>query len=227
MFLIIGLSFFAYSNDYPKPKFKKQIKKFTEADTKNPPQKGQILCIGSSSIRMWHETIDRDLHPLSLIKRGFGGSMMNEVLHYSDSIVIPCKPRAILLYEGDNDISKGIDEQNILKAFESFVSKVHTELPDCRIYIISVKPSIKREALWPKQRALNKKLETFCETDAKLFYLDIASVLLNEDGSIKKEMFIEDMLHLNEQGYKAWNSVIRPTLIRNELKYEKLSKAKQ
>ena len=42
-FIFIGLSFFAYSNDYPKPKFQKQIKKFTEADKKSPPQDGQIL----------------------------------------------------------------------------------------------------------------------------------------------------------------------------------------
>lgn len=221
MFLIIGLSFFACSNEYSKPKFQKQIKKFTEADKKNPPKEDQILCIGSSSIRMWHETIDQDLQPLSLIKRGFGGSMMNEVLHYSDRIVLPYKPRAILLYEGDNDIGKGIDKKYILNAFTSFVSKVHTKLPECRIYIISVKPSIKREALWPKQQQLNSKLKVLCKTNEKLFYLDIASVLLNEDGSINKDMFIEDMLHLNERGYKAWNSVIRPTLIKHELKYEK------
>ena len=156
-----------------------------------------------------------------LIKRGFGGSMMNEVLHYSDRIVLPYKPRAILLYEGDNDIGKGIDKKYILNAFTSFVSKVHTKLPECRIYIISVKPSIKREALWPKQQQLNSKLKVLCKTNEKLFYLDIASVLLNEDGSINKDMFIEDMLHLNERGYKAWNSVIRPTLIKHELKYEK------
>ena len=220
LIILLFLSVLAQASDYPDPRFQKQIKQFEKQDRQRPPQPGQILCIGSSSIRMWHESIDKDLQPLNLIKRGFGGSMMNEVLHFSDRIVLPYKPRAIILYEGDNDLYKGVEEKYILKAFDTFISKVHKHLPECRIYIISVKPSIKREKLLSKQKKLNSKLRVLCEENDRLFYLDVATVLLKKNGSINKNMFIKDMLHLNQEGYKAWNSVIRPILLENELKYE-------
>ena len=46
-----------------------------------------------------------DLAPLTVIPRGFGGSTMHDLLHYVNRIVVPYRPRAIVVYEGDNDMS--------------------------------------------------------------------------------------------------------------------------
>jgi lysophospholipase L1-like esterase len=32
--------------------------------------------------------------------------------------------------------------------------------------------------------------------------------MINEDGTIKKELFIEDNLHMNEKGYAIWQRII-------------------
>ncbi len=47
-----------------------------------------MVCVGSSSIRMWHGQIADDLAPLTVIPRGFGGSNMNDLLHYVDELAI-------------------------------------------------------------------------------------------------------------------------------------------
>ena len=93
---------------YPDPtRFEDAIRAFEAEDVKNMPPAGAIVGAGSSSMRMWHGTIREDLAPLTIIPRGFGGSNMKDLLYYADRIVIKYKPRAVMIYEGDNDTRRG------------------------------------------------------------------------------------------------------------------------
>ncbi|WDE95750.1 GDSL-type esterase/lipase family protein [Lentisphaera profundi] len=157
---------------------------------------------------------------MSLIKRGFGGSTMKDVLYYTKEIVLAYKPRAILIYEGDNDISFGRKPDLIKKQMKQFCEKVWQSLPHCRIYVLSIKPSLSRESLWPKMVETNILFKTLCESDEKMTYIDVASTMINEDGSTKKDLFIEDGLHMKRQGYELWRVTVRNALMKNELKYE-------
>ena len=97
--MILAQSLMALDNQSPE-RFKSDIDSFIKEDGASPPQSNKVLCIGSSSMRMWHPEISNDLKPLSLIKTGFGGSTMKDVLYYTKEIVLAYKPRAILIYEG-------------------------------------------------------------------------------------------------------------------------------
>ena len=44
-------------------------------------------------------------------------------------------------------------------------------------------------------------------------FLDVATPMLNEDGSIKDDIFVQDNLHMNAKGYAIWTKVIRPKLL--------------
>ena len=75
---------------YPDPRrFEDAIEAFEILDRVDPPPLDAVLCIGSSSMRFWHDTLADDLQPLTLIGRGFGGSTMLDVLYYSSRIVAP------------------------------------------------------------------------------------------------------------------------------------------
>ena len=100
-------------------KYEKAIRAFERKDKDSPPPAGAVVCIGSSSMRMWHDRIREDLSPLTLIPRGFGGSTMHDLLHYTDRIVLPYKPRAIVVYEGDNDVAKGVSPAEIQQTFHT------------------------------------------------------------------------------------------------------------
>jgi hypothetical protein len=206
---------------YNDPKiFENAINQFEHDDSLNFPPKGAIIVIGSSSMRGWHETIRTDLAPLTIIPRGFGGSNMNDALYYADRIVLTYEPRAVVIYEGDNDIAQGVSPSKIADTFIDLVKKIHIELPQCRIYFLSIKPSISRWKMWGQMEEANGLIAKECAKDNKLMYVDVASVMLNESAKPKEEIFLADNLHMNKLGYEIWTTILKPILLEAELRYE-------
>jgi lysophospholipase L1-like esterase len=197
-----------------------EIQAFLAEDARNPPLPQAIVGLGSSSMRAWHATIREDLAPLSLIPRGFGGSTMYDALRFADRIVVPYRPRAVLLYEGDNDIALEVPPEQVLAAFAAFVDTVRAALPDLRIYVISIKPSPSRWEIWPRMQEANRLLQAACAADSRLTYIDVASGMLGEDGRPRPEIFLPDRLHMNEAGYAIWREAVRPVLLERELRRE-------
>jgi len=203
-----------FSAAYPDPeRFAQDIAAFETADAETLPSPDAVLCIGSSSMRMWHPTLARDLAPLAVTPRGFGGSTMLDVLHFAPRIVLPCRPRTILLYEGDNDIDFGVTPLEFLDTFHAFVSLVHQELPGTEIFVISIKPSGARWAKWPAMEQANGMLQGDCAEDSLLTYIDVASPLLGDDGLPREEWFLADRLHLNPAGYEVWSKTIADVMV--------------
>ncbi len=213
--------------EYPDPvRFEQTIRNFESEDSISFPPPNAIVCTGSSSMRGWSGTITKDLAPLSIIPRGFGGSNMNDALYYTDRIVLAYKPRAIVVYEGDNDIAQGISPDIIALKFKKFVKKVHQKLPECRIYFLSVKPSPSRWKLWPLMEETNHLIVEICGKDSRLTYVDVASGMLDQSGKPRIEIFKDDMLHMKREGYIIWRNALRPVLLENELQYEPKSSEK-
>ena len=202
-------------------RFESAIAAFEAADKVSPPAPGGILFTGSSSIRFWHDRLARDMQGLTVIPRGYGGSTMQDAVYYINRVVLPYKPRAIVLYEGDNDIGAyDIPATQVRDLFQLFVAMVHDHLPQTRIYMLAIKPSILRQKYWPQMQSANSLLKAVCESDNRLYYIDVASPLLLPDGSPNPELFREDNLHLNPEGYELWTSVVRPVLMVHEAQYE-------
>lgn len=189
------------------------IQRFEEADVESPPPKDAILFVGSSSIVFWR-TLAEDLAPLTVINRGFGGSQMFELNMFRDRIVTNYKPRAIVVYEGDNDTFAGKSTDSILKEFSDFIAHIDDVLPDTDVCFISVKPSISRVHLLSQQAEVNKQLKAIADARDDLCYLDVATPMFNEDGEIRPDIFISDNLHLNADGYRIWTQTIKPVLMK-------------
>jgi lysophospholipase L1-like esterase len=207
--------------DYPDPtRFEGAIRRFESMDLKNMPPEKAIVCTGSSSMLGWHKTISKDLQPLTIIPRGFGGSTMNDLLFYAEQIVIKYKPRAVVIYEGDNDIAIGIPPSMIRDTFREFTAKVHEYLPDTRIYFLTIKPSIQRWKMWARMKEANSLIASECEKDERLTYIDVSTPMLDDSGMVRKDIFLKDNLHMNESGYEIWKGIVRPVLIKNELKFD-------
>lgn len=187
---------------------------------------GAIVATGSSSMRFWDHRIREDLAPLSIISRGFGGSNMNDVLTFLDTLVLKHKPRAVMIYEGDNDVAQGIPVEKILATFNEAIKKIHAQDPEIRIYLLSVKPSISRDEMWSTMLEVNAGLEAMANDDALITYIDVATPMLNEDGSIRDDLFVSDKLHMNQKGYDIWRNVVAPVMISNELRYEATPEAR-
>ena len=211
----------AHAAEYPDPeRFRGAIDAFQAAEAESMPPRGAVVATGSSSMRGWHGRIADDLAPLTIIPRGFGGSNMHDVRHFLDELVLRHEPRAVLLYEGDNDVAAGLTPEQILAEFDAIDSGVAERLPDTRIYILAVKPSIARWQLWTTMVATNDLLKARADNDPRLTFIDIATPMLGGDDKPLAEIFVADMLHMNGLGYDIWRDAVRGVLVEAERAYE-------
>ena len=195
----------------PENKWETEIKKFEEADRQNPPPKGAVLFVGSSSIRLW-QSLGKDFPGIKVINRGFGGSELADSTFYVDRIVIPYRPKMVVLYAGDNDLASGKTPQQVFEDYKAFVGRVHQKLPATRIAFISIKPSPARASLLQSMKDANGMIKAYATHARKLIYIDVFTPMLGKDGSPRPELFGPDRLHMNSEGYRLWKTVVAPSI---------------
>ena len=185
---------------------------FAAADRERAPAHNGTLFVGSSTIRMW-SSLQQDFRQLPVvINRGFGGSTMADCNHFARDLVIRYQPSQVLVYAGDNDLAEGRTPRQVLESFEHFVRTVRTELPQARIDYISIKPSPSRANLLPQIREANALIGAYVQSLSNAGYIDIHTPMLAADGQPRGELFLRDQLHLNESGYRLWQSIIAARL---------------
>ncbi|RYX97849.1 MAG: GDSL family lipase [Comamonadaceae bacterium] len=190
---------------------------FAKSDQEVHPAQDGVLFVGSSTIRMWSQ-LSQDFRQVPvIINRGFGGSTMADCTALVRELVLQYKPRQVMVYAGDNDLAEGRSPQDVLKSFSTFVQNVRAELPGTRIAYISIKPSPSRAALMPKIRETNALIASYVQTLPDTRYIDIFTPMLSADGQPRPELFLRDQLHLNEAGYRLWQSVIATHLPSSQL----------
>jgi lysophospholipase L1-like esterase len=181
---------------------------FAKADKEKAPPPDGVLFVGSSSIRLWDKLEQQfDMLPV-VIKRGFGGSRMEDCATYVDRLVLPYRPKLVLVYAGENDLAEGRTPQQVYDSFRRFADKVHGALPETRIAYISIKPSPARHALLAEVRAANALIRNHARNARHVQYIDVFTPMLDNDGRPRAELFRNDALHLNDEGYALWKSVI-------------------
>src|SRR6185503_11228407 len=199
--------------DAPAPhdfaRWEKEIAAFEAADKTSPPPKGGILFTGSSVIRLW-KTLQADFPRHKVINRGFGGSEIADATHFADRIIFPYEPKQIFLRAGGNDIHAGRLPAELAADFAEFVRKVHGRLPDTEVLFISLNPAPARWGERDKNAALNKLIRKKALRMPRVGYVDAHDLSLTRDGQPRLELFLEDKLHFNPDGYKLLAERVRP-----------------
>ena len=188
-----------------------EIAAFEKADAQNPPAKGGIVFVGSSSIRLW-KTLAQDFPLHHVLNRGFGGSEIADSVHFADRIVLPYAPRMVVLYAGGNDLNNGRPPEEVFADFKAFAEKVRAGLPVAELAYISSAGNPARWAQVEKVQALNGLIEGYLRQQPNMKFINVFSRMLGDDGLPKPEIFIADKLHMNAEGYKLWTEVVRPFL---------------
>lgn len=182
-----------------------------EARIKNGEiSKGANLFYGSSSLRLWHNIKD-DLAPHHLENIAFGGSTLEACVYFFERLVLPCEPKSIIFYAGDNDIGNGKYHTDIMKSFEDLLAKRAYYLSGINFTFISIKPSSQRHNLLHRIRLVNDYAKTRLEELENMHYIDIHSKMYTADGVPDEKLLTDDGLHMNAEGYKIW----RNTLLEN------------
>ena len=212
--VIRGLDVLGF-DEPPTARFEAEICAFEALDRSQPPPEDAVLFVGSSSIARWRNLAE-DMAPLPVINRGFGGSQACDVIAHFDRIVGVYRPRAVVLYEGDNDVAAGCSPAEVLVRHREIIRLMDERLPGTPLFVLAIKPSPARRALWPQMQVANALLRDLCaertSANQRRVFVDITAPMLTDGGSICGELFVGDELHLNRVGYEAWANVVQAAL---------------
>ncbi|XOV90959.1 MAG: GDSL-type esterase/lipase family protein [Bacteroidota bacterium] len=213
-FILLFLSISVlYAQEKGPQRFEKEISTYEAQDQNDFPPKGANLLVGSSSFRIWKD-VNNYFPGYTIINRGFGGSNYADLLYYLDRIVIPYAPAKIFIYEGDNDIASGRDTKTIMKDVKKIRKIIKKKLPETEVAILAAKPSVARWNLKDKYMELNDALELFACQNEMTEYVNVWYPALDDDGNVLTNIFREDNLHMNAEGYKIWQKVLAPYLVK-------------
>ena len=194
-------------------KWEKEIAKLEALDQSETYDPDSILVIGSSSVRRW-DTIHRDLSPYKPIQRGYGGAKFTDMGVFAKRLISPHQFRAMVMFIGNGVVGKDDDHtpEQIGELARYIVSVAHECQPGAPVLLIEITPCEKRFAAWPKIRKVNAVLREVALSTPHTYFVPTASLYLTPEGTPRPELFVEDKLHLNEDGYRQWSHLIRRRL---------------
>ena len=190
--------------------FEEDILTFEATDRNSPPPEGAILFVGDSTFTRW--AIEEDLPGYKVINRGFGGSKMSDLLEFTDQIVLPYKPRLIVVQEGGNDLHAGRTPEQLLADIKAFVEKVHQALPNVAIAIGSLNANPARWSEADVRKSANQIIKDYVSSQRNVSFVNFFEPFLGDDGKPQEELFVEDGGHPSALGYKLRAKIMRPIL---------------
>ena len=201
--ILMSLASGAMLSPVQKPPFEEDILKFEAEDKANPPVKGGVVFVGSSSIRLW-KTLASDFPKHHVVNRGFGGSQMSDSVRYAHRIVTPYEPKMIFVFAGTNDIAAGKSPEQVRDDFRAFVGRVRQKLPKVPIRYIAITPAPARWDKIEEVRGANRLVREFTRQAPHLVFVDTFRFFVDDKSGPRPDLFVGDRLHLSEKGYAVW-----------------------
>ena len=187
--------------------------RYLEANIKTLPScADQVIFYGSSSIRLWPNL--QNCFSWDIINLGFGGSTIAACAWFMPRLLFRFKPKGLVIHAGDNDLAAGRYPEEICNNFRLMMFDIRRNLGPMPVFFISIKPSPSRFYLRLEIERTNRMAHQFIENEQNLYYIDVYSHMVDEEGRPLEELYVEDLLHLSQKGYNIWAKVIGSELER-------------
>ena len=208
---LIGPTGITHSQDLP---FAKEIAAFKTQDAANPPEKGQVLFIGSSSFTKWTD-VGAYFPKSKILNRAFGGSSLVDVNRFVGDVVFPYDPAQIVIYCGENDFAGDptLRPQLVVGRFETLFKAIRNHQPQVPIVYVSMKPSPSRWNLRDKFQEANREIQRFLRRQKGTAFVDVWPVMLASNGEPRPDIFLSDCLHMNATGYHLWQPLLEKAIL--------------
>ena len=174
-----------------------------------PNPEGEICFLGDSITDgcEWRELTGCN----TVTNRGIGGDTTWGVMARIDEVT-GGRPAKIFLMIGTNDLAwGGKTVPEVFAKISEILDTISVQSPTTEVYLQSVFPVVddmRTDAFDNKDiDAINPMLEKLA-ADKNVTWIDVASILKDDDGQLKREL-TEDGLHLRGEAYYLWWSVIR------------------
>ncbi len=201
------------SNAQEQP-FSREIQQLRKEDSlRGYPMGKAILFIGSSSFTLWKDV--NDAFPgYGIVNHAFGGSTLLDVIHYVKEIVPVSHTRQIVIYCGENDLASSdtVTGAIVAERFKLLFYLLRRRIKDVPIVYVSMKPSPSRQLLQPEMIKGNALIRDFLKKKKNTAFVDVYKQMIDDEGRPLDELFGDDKLHMNKNGYAIWQRTIAPYL---------------
>lgn len=200
--------------EVPDPeRYRKDIELFKEFDSKNALPKNPALFVGSSTIMKWKTA---EAFPgFSVINRGFGGSVLEDVQYYYKDVIGKYHPSAILLY-CDNDVTGGGNPDQAFDKVMQIYRQVRSDFPKVPFVFLSMKHAPNSAFAAPTEPAaidrFNDLAKAVSKKDPGFRYFNMDVPVLDANGKVQPDLF-QDGEHFNDKGYALINPMMEKLLI--------------
>ncbi|MCK9536304.1 MAG: GDSL-type esterase/lipase family protein [Bacilli bacterium] len=181
-------------------------------------KKNGTVFVGDSLTEFYH--VHEFFHSHHIYNRGIASDTTRGVLARLNSNVISLMPKMIFLQIGTNDFNKPHAVDYITNNIKLIIEKIKAELPETKIYLISlypINPKIKflgRISTYPRKNKkidhVNNLLKDYAENN-DITYIDINGELKDEKGNLRAE-YTMDGLHITYSGYQLITNILKKHL---------------
>jgi platelet-activating factor acetylhydrolase IB subunit beta/gamma len=179
-----------------------------------------VLLVGDSITQQWGAAWAKHFPGLKTVNIGIGGDKTQNVLWRLDhGGVAGIEPRLVVLLIGNNNMfftpETGIEAA--AQGIKMCVANLRDKFPKAEIVAMKILPAhAPGNPFYEDIRKTNAALDPLkLDADPKVHVLDLWKDMVNADGTIKKDLFTPDNIHLNpEGGYALYAARLKPLVER-------------
>jgi beta-glucosidase len=148
---------------------------------------------------------------ISVLNNGYGGDWtQNQLWRAQNGELDNYEAKVITLLIGTNNHKA--KKEDVAEGIRLILQEMRKRKPQAKIILHAIFPCNEKpdDPIRVKNDETNELIKNFADGE-NIIWFDIRKELMNEDGTISKEMF-PDFLHPSPKGYRVWAEALKPYL---------------
>ncbi|PKK87615.1 MAG: lysophospholipase [Tenericutes bacterium HGW-Tenericutes-7] len=176
-------------------------------------KKGGIAFVGDS-ITQDYNVYDY-FSEYTVYNRGIGGDTTQGLLTRLDLSVFDLNPSHVFLLIGTNDFALlDAKPEEVFQRILTITKMIKEKKPQTKIFVQSIYPvnvTMDKNTVYPRNNKDIQKCNQLLKTIECATYIDVYSILVDQNNHLKKEYSVEG-LHINEEGYEHITTLLKSYL---------------
>lgn len=173
-----------------------------------------IVMLGNSLTENGKDWAERIGTSQKVVNRGIIG---DNTIGMTDRLyqITPFHPRAIFLMAGINDMVGNTTYEEVACRVIDLIEAIRSQSPQTQLFVQSILPIDETEGRWKTLAGrtddipfANMLIKAYCDTHAIPFVDIFCQMTRNHSNQLRAELS-GDGLHLTEEGYRIWASILK------------------